>query len=95
MTELIRRRVKTERISIMDIAREMGIPLDRLETQVSINDWGHLTIRFFKGPSSETPPYIVAGDEAGGEESDILVVFDRETTRRIVDFVMRICRGDC
>jgi len=67
--EYIKREIKTEKIEL---------PENYTAVQVSINNWGHLTIRFFN-PSEQN--------------KDILIVFDDYTTRRIIGFIKNISRG--
>ena len=58
--------------------RKIKVPEDCNRVQISINDWGHLTVRFFNIDKLDR---------------DILIVFDEYTTRRIVGFIKNISRG--
>jgi len=69
MAEYIKRESKVKKIEL---------PEDYDKVQVSINNWGHLTVRFFNG------------DEPN---KDVLIVFDIHTTRKIVGFIQSISRG--
>ena len=55
--------------------KKISIPENYDMVQVAFNSWGHLTIRTF---SSENP------------DEDILIVFDRDTTYKIMNFLRRI-----
>ena len=65
----MKREIKTEKIEL---------PENYTAVQVSINNWGHLTIRFFNRDD---------------QNKDILIVFDDFTTRRIIGFIKNISRG--
>lgn len=81
MVELIKRQSKIEKINIGEMLKEFGILPFEVATQISINSWGHLTIRFFKHPA-----YLKEGEL----ENDIVVVFDSETTKRILDYIKQL-----
>ena len=49
------------------------------EFQVSINNWGHLAFRFFDAEIAEKK-----------KTEDILLVFPKETTRKIISFIRRL-----
>ena len=69
MMEYIKREIKTEKIEL---------PKEYNAVQVSLNNWGHLTVRFFNRDN---------------QNKDILIVFDDFTTRRIIGFIKNISRG--
>ena len=69
MVEYIKREIKTEKIEL---------PENYTAVQVSINNWGHLTIRFFNRDD---------------QNKDIIIVFDDFTTRRIIGFIKNISKG--
>ena len=52
--------------------------------QVSYNDWGHICIRVIHTELQE-----------GAKEADTLIVFERDTSRRIIDFCksIKVVRG--
>ena len=63
MSEIIKRKIKCEKEN-----------LSEYETQVSLNNWGHLCFRFFKPD----------------EDKDIIIVFPKETTRKIINFIKKL-----
>jgi len=69
MMEYMKREAKVKKIEL---------PEDYDKVQISINDWGHLTVRFF---NSNEP------------NKDVLIVFDAYVTRKIVGFIQSISRG--
>jgi len=68
--EIIERRIKTKKKQ-----------LAATSVQISLNDWGHLAIRFF---DVETP----------SKDNDALIVFDANTTERIRRFLKKF-ENDC
>jgi len=69
MVEWIKRKIKSEKITI---------PEEYNQYQISLNSWGHLTIRLFK----EDNP-----------DEDIVIVFDSLMTRSILRYIGRLIRG--
>ena len=65
--EYIKREIKTEKIQLPDDFDSM---------QVSINDWGHLTIRFFS---------------CKNQNVDVVISFSVRATDRILQFIRNIC----
>ena len=51
---------------------KITLPETYVDVQVGYNDWGHLTVRFFN---------------ANDQNHDAVVVFDSETTKKIIKFV--------
>jgi len=58
--------------------KKIELPEDYDKVQISINDWGHLTVRFFNNNEPN---------------KDVLIVFDAYVTRKIVGFIQSISRG--
>jgi len=64
-------------------AEKITIDVDwNTNVQIAINDWGHLTIRIWK----------ITGEEKEVKE-DILIVFNKQITSRIVDFITNLHHG--
>lgn len=79
MVEILKRKIKAKHEILIDA-----------NAQVSINDHGHLVIRYYK---SELP----RGDakKLETEDEDIIIVFEAATTRRIRRFLSTLRSYDC
>jgi len=52
--------------------RKITLPETYTDVQVGYNSWGHLTVRFFN---------------ADNQNSDVIIVFDRGTSMKIISFI--------
>ena len=70
MTEIISRKIEIDKKTIQEM---LSAEEHNIAVQVAINDWGHLSIRYFKR------------DEPN---RDVIIVFDKATTYRIIRFIL-------